>query len=143
MRGIYGQWPSNLEPSRARTIDDVWPRSSSSPQGVQTLSCSSPTYRYARVRTRARTAEEVSLHQLAHIPSHHTRQNLGREPRRINTGIHLSPKGLAPGIIVLCDKQLHLGGFLKGLRDMNQWNCSAMDFICDPWGYYGWNVHLL
>jgi hypothetical protein len=21
--------------------------------------------------------------------------------------------------------------------------CSAMDFICDPWGYYGWEVHLL
>jgi hypothetical protein len=21
--------------------------------------------------------------------------------------------------------------------------CSAMDFICDPWGYYGREVHLL
>jgi hypothetical protein len=22
-------------------------------------------------------------------------------------------------------------------------DCSAMDFICDPWGYYGREVHLL
>jgi hypothetical protein len=21
--------------------------------------------------------------------------------------------------------------------------CRAMDFICDPWGYHGWEVHLL
>jgi hypothetical protein len=36
--------------------------------------------------------------------------------------------------------RIHCDG---GGRHRRGGDCSAMDFICDPWGYYGREVHLL
>jgi hypothetical protein len=39
-------------------------------------------------------------------------------------------------------KTLHIDSWVRLQKEMIE-TCSAMDFICDPWGYYGWELHLL
>jgi hypothetical protein len=40
-------------------------------------------------------------------------------------------------------KEFRLLGFHLMAIGCHTADCSAMVFICDPWGYYGWDVHLL
>jgi hypothetical protein len=41
-------------------------------------------------------------------------------------------------------KALHIDSWVRLQKEMDAYYVSsAMDFICDPWGYHGWEVHLL